>query len=293
MDQQESPAVARRRLRLALRAIREAASLTQGDVARELKWSLSKVNRFELGEVAISNTDLEALLRLFNVADSARVQELSRQGDIARIRRWWWHDSRFRTEVTAGTIELMQYAGDAKTLYAFHSVLIPGLVQNPAYSAKILELLPGIADETKKVRLEFRARLSEHVFNRPNPPKCMIVIDESVILREVGGPRVMLDQLESLLAASREAKVEIRVLPLAPFEVLYLEAHFVLLEMDDDDAVLYRESTNSDELLADSPEKIVEYRDIVRQMLEKSLSVDRSLLLIEARVAALRSTLGR
>lgn len=293
IDQNESPAVARRRLRLAIRTIREAAGLTQGDVAAQLKWSLSKVNRLELGEVAVSNTDLQALLRLFGVTDPARVEELIRQGDIARSRRHWWHESRFRNEVTAGTIELLQYAGDARALYGFYPVLIPGLAQTPAYSAQILELWPGMPDETKKVRLEFRTRLREHVFDRSHPPRCTFVIDESVISREVGGPRVMIEQLESLLAACRDGKIELRVLPLAPFAVFSMEAHFILLDIGDDDAVLYRESSANDELLADSPDKVIEYRDIMRQMLEKSLGLDASLRLIEARVANLRSALDR
>ena len=49
-----SPAVARRRVRLAIREAREAKNLTQGQLATAMEWSLSKVMRIEIGEVTIS-----------------------------------------------------------------------------------------------------------------------------------------------------------------------------------------------------------------------------------------------
>src|SRR5690349_595810 len=75
MTSYDSPAAARRRLRLAVRKAREASGLTQGQVAEQLSWSISKVNRMENGEVTISPTDLSALLNLFGVNDRAVVNE--------------------------------------------------------------------------------------------------------------------------------------------------------------------------------------------------------------------------
>ena len=47
MAEDISPTVARRHLRLALREAREAANLTQLEVAEQMEWSLSKVIRIE------------------------------------------------------------------------------------------------------------------------------------------------------------------------------------------------------------------------------------------------------
>ena len=63
----DSPAGARRRVRLAIRKHREATGRKQGQVAEELSWSISKVNRIENGDVTISKTDLSALLQLLDV----------------------------------------------------------------------------------------------------------------------------------------------------------------------------------------------------------------------------------
>ncbi|GGM24848.1 helix-turn-helix domain-containing protein [Dactylosporangium sucinum] len=50
----DTPAVARRRVRLAIRDARNAKGYTQGQVADAMDWSLSKVMRIESGEVTIS-----------------------------------------------------------------------------------------------------------------------------------------------------------------------------------------------------------------------------------------------
>jgi len=57
MAEGDSPTSARRRVRLAIREAREAAKLTQQQVAEEMEWSLSKVFRIESGEVTVSVND--------------------------------------------------------------------------------------------------------------------------------------------------------------------------------------------------------------------------------------------
>jgi transcriptional regulator with XRE-family HTH domain len=291
MDQRESPAVARRRLRLGLRRLREASGLTQSEVADRLKVSLSKVARIELGESSVSNADLQALLRVFDVTDEKQSAELNRHWEAARARAWW-DDSRYRTHVTPGTIELLQFESDARTIYTFHPTLVPGIVQTPAYSEAILALWPDLPTAERDIRLDFRMRLREHVLDRPDRPGLVLIIDESVLSREVGGPRLMIEQMRDLLAVGGDERIAIHVLPLAPFAVLSLEAPFVLLEMGDEDFVLYKESTLTDELL-DNPDVVARYRGIVKQMLAKSLSVDASMRLIEAKAATLASALDR
>ena len=62
MAEGDSPTVARRRVRLAIREAREPHNLTQQQVAEQMEWSLSKVIRIESGEVSISVNDLRPLL---------------------------------------------------------------------------------------------------------------------------------------------------------------------------------------------------------------------------------------
>jgi transcriptional regulator with XRE-family HTH domain len=81
---EEHPAVARRRVRLALRRARTEAGHSQGEVADYLAGSLSKVQRTELGEVSVPVTDLRALADLYGTYSPERFAELA---SAARMRR--------------------------------------------------------------------------------------------------------------------------------------------------------------------------------------------------------------
>src|SRR5689334_18400759 len=75
MAEGDSPTVARRRVRMALREAREAAGYTQHEVADEMEWSLSKVIRIENGDVSIAPNDLKPLLNFLNVRNSSLTTE--------------------------------------------------------------------------------------------------------------------------------------------------------------------------------------------------------------------------
>src|SRR4029453_14254658 len=84
MAEGDSPTIARRRVRLALREARERADLTQLQVAEEMEWSLSKVIRIENGDVSISPNDLKPLLGYLGIKDRALIAALIADAKIAR-----------------------------------------------------------------------------------------------------------------------------------------------------------------------------------------------------------------
>jgi hypothetical protein len=102
----------------------------------------------------------------------------------------------------------------------------------------------------------------------------------------------MIEQLGELLRNARETRVEIRILPLT--QAGFAPAPpFVIVEMEDGgDAILYMETYMSD-ALRDEPALVDSYRKLVDRMLDSCLSVDASMRLIEAKIAALRSALDR
>jgi transcriptional regulator with XRE-family HTH domain len=70
------PVTMRRKLRVELKRLRTARELTQRHVADQLDWSQSKVIRIENGSAAIGVTDLQALLRLYGVADQETIDSM-------------------------------------------------------------------------------------------------------------------------------------------------------------------------------------------------------------------------
>jgi transcriptional regulator with XRE-family HTH domain len=290
MISDESPAVARRRLRLALRQAREAKGMTRVQVADEFEWSLSKVNRIEAGEVAVSNPDLRAMLRLYGVTDEDRIAELLEDARASR-RRGWWDEPKYRDHLTPATVQLLQFESQATAIRVFQPGLIPGILQTPGYAETVLNSWDELPEVDRGIRLEVRLRRARQVFDRSDPPEYFLVIDESVPHREVGGAKVMAEQLRDLLRRIREGVISTRVLPMAQGVISMTLSPFTIFDLgDEENAVLYRESATNDEIVHAS-EVIVRHRMIFETFWGLSLNAEASIRLIEARVAAMLSSL--
>ena len=287
----ESPAVARRRLRRALRDLREARDLTQADVSRRLGWSLSKVNRIETGEVTVSASDLRAMLRLFGVAEGAGADRLADHCRFAR-RRGWWDKPDLRPHLTPALLNLLQVQSDAVHIGSFGPMIFPGFIQTRAMAEVILAGFAGDLTEAQRAaRFEFRMRLRDQAVGQLTGPQCTVVLDESVLLREFGGVRLLAHQLADVLEVIRRRRLDVRVLPLTTPTMFALETPFMLVELDDGDTVLYREGL-IDEFYDDRP-TVDRYRRVFDKQLAASLSSAASVRLIEARLATIMSALDR
>ncbi|GAA0955677.1 transcriptional regulator [Virgisporangium aurantiacum] len=290
-DDGESPAVARRRLRLALRRLRESLGLTQADVSGHLRWSLSKVNRMETGEVTISAGDLEAILAFFGISDGKKAAQLAQHCRLAR-RRGWWDRSEIRPHLTPALTNLLQFESDAAHIMAFGPSILPGIIQTHAMAAVILaDYADVLTEEQRAARFTLRMRLREQAIGRESGTTCTVVLDESVVLREFGGLRLLASQLEDMLEAVDDQRLDVRILPFTAPTLFGLENPFMLVELDDGDTVLYREGI-TDEFFDDGA-MVDRYRRIFERQLEGALSPAASVRLVKARLAAIESALDR
>jgi transcriptional regulator with XRE-family HTH domain len=288
----DSPAVARRRLRIALRKAREAKGLTQGQVADALVWSLSKVNRIESGEVTISNTDLDAMLRLFGIQDQDIIDGLTADARAAR-RRGWWDESRYREHLTPATLQLLQFESQASAIRAFQIAVFPGLLQTRDYAASVIgEVAEEMPQETRGLRLEVRMRRQEEMRRRSDPPQLYIILDEFIPQRTMGTAEIMAEQLRMIGERARKPNVHLRMLP-SDEGVYALIGAFNIYDIgDEENAVLYREGGVDDEFVH-TVDRVRRYRLRFEQMWKLCLKEEATLSVIEAQYAAIRAALHR
>jgi transcriptional regulator with XRE-family HTH domain len=286
----ESPAAARHRLRRTLRRAREARQLTQRQVAESLEWSLSKVNRIESGEVTISTTDLQALLQLLEVTDAAQVEALAEDARTAR-RRGWWDHAEYREHLTPAIIQAIQFEAEATAIAAYQPTFIPGFLQTPAYAAALMDIWSDqLSEADRTTRVQVRKLRRDHLFARLDPPDYRLVLDEAVLLREVGGPAILSDQLYYLLDQARSSPITVRLLPFKHVTAYVTGGLFIIYTSDDEDVALYREGYLVDDITYAS-EGIGRYRRIFQRIWHDAMTAGDSLRLIEARAAEMSSAL--
>jgi len=291
----ESPAVARRRVLLALRRARDAAGLSQGEVATSTGWSTSKVQRIESGENAISITDLRALLLLYGVTDPAKIEPLVVDAQISRRQRWST-SSDVREHVTPAMSQLVQFEAEATAIRSYQPVVVPGLFQTPAYARFLLDWFTvSLTDDERRVRFDLRMQRRRRFLESTAGPEYYLLLDESALKRDIGGLEVMAGQLESLVETARRPDVHIRITPLQEGAFLGLVGQFSLFDLsrgDIENVVLYRESFSKDSMDHD-PKEIEYFRSIFETFWRQSLDEEKSIRAIGAEAAALRVSIDR
>ncbi|MFL6076934.1 MAG: helix-turn-helix domain-containing protein [Mycobacteriales bacterium] len=205
-----NPLVRRRRLAVELRRLRAASGQTLEEVADYLECSPAKVSRIENGQVTVRIQDAKELLDLYDVAGDQReaLLEMVRQ---AR-RKGWWHPYADLVKPETGLEKLLSLEDEATALYVHETNLVPGLLQTTGYTTFLMnsrdDYPPAVLDRYVDLRMR-----RQQVLERPDAPALHAVLDEAVLRRRVGGPKVMKDQYEALIAVSERPNITLRVLP--------------------------------------------------------------------------------
>lgn len=257
MAEGDSPTVARRRVRLAIREARDAAGLTQIQVAEAMEWSHSKVIRIENGEVSVSPNDLRPLLSYLGVKDREAVSSLLADARIARTRQRqaWYQAPEFREHLTPALMRLIEYEAEARAIRYYSVYFMPGPLQLPEYAAALMgKYEEEIPPDGIRIFVEARRMRREAILRRLGSLEIFMLLDESVLRRPIGGPTVFVAQLRELFRLSTDGHVSIRMIPFSADVPLTNNATFDLLSLGGDGdggEVLYRESGMGDEIVED------------------------------------------
>jgi len=202
--------IPRRRLAAHLRGLRERSGSTLDEVARELLISTSKLSRLENAQGLPQKRDVRDLGRHYR-ASSAELEQMMRWADDSRRRQWWQ-----AFNVPADTDgDYMDYEAAAAEIHGFSGRLVPTMLQTPDYvREQIIATTPEPLDEGALAeRVTIRINRQE-IWKRAQDAALLdIVLDESALFRQVGGPALMRTQLEYMAdVAVKEQRVNLRVL---------------------------------------------------------------------------------
>ncbi|MEU8239790.1 helix-turn-helix transcriptional regulator [Actinoplanes missouriensis] len=291
----ELPAVSRRRVRLALRKARDEAGLSQGAVVKELGWSLSKLQRVEIGEVAISPTDLRALLDHYGIGDEDRIAGLTEDARVARRERYWTEQDN-RELLPPGLRQLLQFEIAASAIKIYQTGVVPGLLQTAEFAEAVLGWWNrSLSEEERRIRYDTRLERRRQVVDRDDAPPLQLVVSESVLQHQVGGFGVTARQFEDLVRVADRPGVRVRVLPFEFGAFISSYGSFTIAELDVEDpadAVLYREVYARDELIQDAA-VVADHQDVFERFWRLAFDEGVSRAMILARVYELQALEAR
>src|SRR6266704_1418134 len=179
-----SPTVRRRRLAAELRAIRESKGKSGDTVAAALRWSPSKISRYELARTGLKLQEVEKLLDYYGVTGSRRAVLLALAKDAAQ--KGWWEE--YSDSLSADYQQFIGLEHEASSIAIWHVAVVPGLLQTEAYARHIISsysqvepIAPGMIERLVKVRMQRQRALT-----RESAPQLSVVLDESILRRRIG-----------------------------------------------------------------------------------------------------------
>ena len=283
MEDNASPLTLRRRLRTELLAARLSKELTQHQVATAMEWSLSKMNRIEKARSGISTNDLNALLRLYDITDKKRIDELVALAREARRSPWW---KRYSDVAPPALLELIDYESAASAVSQFETSFVPGILQTGEYASAVLQFFydeTTVPDDETSVPdqvaalVDLRTRRKDLV-NSENAPIFSFVLDESVIRRLVGSPAITSRQLMHLVDVATRSNVTIQVVPFTAGLHPGMKGPFEVVQFEDtpDENMVFLEGPSVD-IIKDDPKETRNYLAAFEHITEISLGPSDSL----------------
>ncbi|MEQ4303737.1 helix-turn-helix transcriptional regulator [Plantactinospora sp. B6F1] len=276
MSRQQPATVVGRGLGGELRQLRQDRRLTAASVTKQLGWQPSRLSRMETGQQGIHLEDVAALLVVYGVTGEERKRLL---GLVERAKdTGWWE---VLGNLPAESRTLIRLEAEATAIVNWQPLLVPGLLQTADYARAVMNGC-GVGEADAQTRVA--ARLGRQaILTRAEPPKLNVLLDEMVLRRVLGSPRVMVRQLRHLVEAAERPNVTLRVVPFELGAHTGLDGPIVLLDFARNRSVVHLEHKMSG-LFLDEPERVALFRQETDRLAEVALSAAESVEFV-ARVA--------
>ncbi|MGW0435505.1 helix-turn-helix domain-containing protein [Micromonospora sp. NPDC003197] len=284
VDEPEASSVPRRILGRELRELRTEARMSLDGVARTLQYSPRKMWWIETGAGEVRAHDVRIMCALYETSPELTDALVALAGKTTAT--GWWHS--YSSTIPAWFDLYARLESAARRLRTHQSTLIPDLLQTRKYAHGLCQQHPDLtADEQEqliKVRLKRQTLLHRR---HPSAPRYDVMLCESALLRVVGSPACMAQQLRHLLEASRLPNISIRVLPLTASQHSgAIAGTFVMLDFptgnrtEPEPPVVYREMLTG-ALYLDRKEELAAYERTWASLDTLALNEEQSRQLIK------------
>ncbi|MFG3369663.1 helix-turn-helix domain-containing protein [Streptomyces sp. NPDC090032] len=272
MAANSNPTLRKRRLGAELRRLRQASGLTSTEAAKRLLVSQPKISHMENGRRAIHPRDVRDLCAIYGLTDQQVIDSLMRMAKESGRQDWC---------NVYGDIPHSLYVSlvsGAATVHAYQLVMIPDLLQTPAYAQAVIEeTIPLLTAEQAAARLKVRLRKQHRIYDPAGPLRLSVIVDESALRRVVGSPDIMREQLEHLSTLGAEPHITVQVLPFTVGAHPGFAGRFCILRFaDSPEAVVHVERGGSSDLYLDKPSDVQHYSAMYDHLQAQALSPDNS-----------------
>lgn len=190
--------------------LRNEAGHSVRQMASILRTHPPTISKMENGIFPAGREDVENYLRVCGVQDEKRRHDLFTICRDAAQTGWW---DGYRNDVAGVLMDSIWLESKATAIRMYTPMVIPGLLQTPAYAQAVMRKVDSDSTEEEITRwLEVRMT-RQLIVTRHDPIRLQVILDETVLRRAAAEHEVAIKQLDYLAEAATRSHIEIRVLP--------------------------------------------------------------------------------
>lgn len=271
------PTVRSRRLGTALRQYRHAAKLDQPQAAEVIASSQARISRIESGHATPRVIEVRLLLDAYGIRDSDVREKLEDLAKRSKNRGWWLeHSAHLRSDY----LDHIALEDDATYIREWQPVLVPGLLQTPAYAEALISggahyIEPERVAELVKVRVGRQAKIEE------GGASYTVILWEAVVSQPLVNVEIHREQLSAILEIGKRKNVTVQVLPFSAGFLAGYSCAFHSFSFDGEPTVeavaMYNLRGTS---ILEAPEDLAAYANAYDLLRSSALAPDASAKLI-------------
>ncbi|MEV7340554.1 helix-turn-helix transcriptional regulator [Streptomyces sp. NPDC093544] len=273
------PTVRSRRLGAALRRYRLFAKLDQPQAAEVIAAHQTRVSRIETGHVIARPIEIRAMLKAYGVDEPEVREKLEALAKQSNRRGWWLeHAEHLRPDY----LDHIALEDDATYIREWQPVLVPGLLQTPAYAEAIITegpnyVAPERVAQLVKVREGRQAKIEE------GGAVYTAILWEAVIAHPLVSVEIHREQLSAILEVGKRKSVTVQVLPFSAGAVAGSTYAFSSFSFESEPTVeaVTMENLRGTSVL-EAPEDLAAYANAYDQLRSAAMAPDASARLIRS-----------
>jgi hypothetical protein len=172
--------------------------------------------------------------------------------------------------------ELVEGEKIANLIRTYEPLVIPGLVQTERYAKSLVRASNPLTTD-QKVSETVTGRLKRQgLWDRPEPPQMLTVINESVLLTPTGGAEVMVEQAKRLVEMVESHRIGVQIVPMRTRFHPGSTGGFVLLSFLERPDALYVEDAFTGRMVH-GEDAVGQAQELFGHLQGVALSLDQSL----------------
>ncbi|MGW1891537.1 helix-turn-helix domain-containing protein [Streptomyces sp. NPDC002004] len=247
-----------------LRARREAAGLTQQQLADAAIMTRSHIAHIEAGR------------RIPSREDARRLDGALNTGDV--LSSFLPHDG----DTIADYFEAARHLEQQATMIReFALSFVPGILQTERYARAVLgTTFPPRSDEERERHVATRLERAK-VLGDPLTPVVWALLDEAMLRRPMGGADVMAEQIMHIVALTEARRIRVHILPLGLGAHPLMQSMLTLMWFEDQPPAAYSEGLAIGKV-HDSPAVVQRLQGAYDLALSDALPLSESLAFLKA-----------